>query len=91
LVHRACHCAANLFGEEIDGHAKSIDRSSPSFAPRRNAQHRGGFVFIAAACHAKPAGANLSGKFSGTIHDPSGTGVRNATVILTDHKSNAAV
>jgi TonB family protein len=36
-------------------------------------------------------GQNLSGKFIGAIHDPSGAGVRNATVMLTDHKSNSVV
>ena len=36
-------------------------------------------------------GQNVPGKLSGIIHDPSGTGVRNATVILTGHKSNMVV
>jgi TonB family protein len=31
---------------------------------------------------------NLSGKASGSIHDPSGTGVANATVILSNHEAN---
>ncbi len=30
---------------------------------------------------------NLSGKTSGTIHDPSGTGVANATIIMTNHEA----
>jgi TonB family protein len=31
---------------------------------------------------------NLAGKTSGSIHDPSGTGVANATVIMTKHAAN---
>lgn len=31
---------------------------------------------------------NLSGKFEGTVHDPSGTAVRNATVIMNNAKAN---
>jgi TonB family protein len=31
---------------------------------------------------------NLSGKISGSIHDPSGTGVANATIIMSNHAAN---
>jgi TonB family protein len=31
---------------------------------------------------------NLSGKVSGSIHDPSGTGVANATIIMSNHADN---
>jgi TonB family protein len=31
---------------------------------------------------------NLAGKTSGSIHDPSGTGVANATIIMTNHEAN---
>jgi TonB family protein len=31
---------------------------------------------------------NLSGKTSGSIHDPSGTGVANATIIISNHEAN---
>lgn len=31
---------------------------------------------------------NLSGKVTGSIHDPSGTGVANATIILSNHTAN---
>jgi TonB family protein len=31
---------------------------------------------------------NLSGKVSGSIHDPSGTGVANATIIMSNHAGN---
>ena len=31
---------------------------------------------------------NLSGKVSGSIHDPSGTGVANATIIMSNHAAN---
>lgn len=31
---------------------------------------------------------NLSGKTSGSIHDPSGTGVANATIIMSNHEAN---
>jgi TonB family protein len=31
---------------------------------------------------------DLSGKFSGSVHDPSGSGVRNATVIMSNAKTN---
>jgi len=68
----------------------SINRSQ---IPRR----AGVFTMLVALCFLLPLAAlrlpaqNLSGNFGGTIHDPSGTGVRNATVILTNHKSNAIV
>lgn len=65
---------------------------------RRRLSHRAGILSaVAALCVLLPLaalslpGQNQSGKLSGTIHDPSGTGVRNATVILTDRKSNTAV
>jgi TonB family protein len=31
---------------------------------------------------------NLSGKVTGSVHDPSGTGVSNATIIMTDHAAD---
>jgi TonB family protein len=31
---------------------------------------------------------NLAGKTTGTIHDPSGTGVANATIIMSNHEAN---
>lgn len=34
---------------------------------------------------------NVSGTFAGTIQDPSGSGVKNATVILNSHKSNTII
>ena len=34
------------------------------------------------------AAQNLSGKFSGTVYDPSGAAVPNATVIMTNHDTN---
>jgi TonB family protein len=65
---------------------------------RRGLPRRAGMLSaVAALCLLLPLaalslpGQNQSGKLSGTIHDPSGTGVRNATVILTEHKSNTAV
>ncbi len=65
---------------------------------RRHLSRRAGMLSVVAAlgllvplAALRLPGQNLSGKFSGTIHDPSGTAVRNATVILTDHKSNTAV
>ena len=70
---------------------------NPSIDRRRLSRRAGMLSIVAALFLLLPlatlslAGQNLSGKFSGTIHDRSGTGVRNATVILTDHKSNAAV
>ena len=70
---------------------------NPSIDRRRLSPRAGMLSVVAALCLLLPLatlslpGQNLSGKFSGTIHDPSGTGVRNATVILIDHKSNAAV
>src|SRR5438034_7838327 len=33
-------------------------------------------------------GQNLSGKFTGTILDPSGGAVPNATIVMTNHKAN---
>jgi TonB family protein len=70
---------------------------NPSIDRRRLSRRAGILSAAAALCLLLPLaalsvpGQNLSGKFSGTIHDPSGTGVRNATVILTDRKSNTAV
>ena len=70
---------------------------NPSIDRRHLSRRAGMLSIVAALCLLLPLaalrlpGQNLSGKFSGTIHDPSGTGVRNATVILTDHKSNTAV
>jgi TonB family protein len=69
----------------------------PSTDRRRLSRRARILSVLAALCLLLPLaalslpGQNLSGKFSGTIHDPSGTGVRNATVILTDRKSNTAV
>jgi TonB family protein len=34
-------------------------------------------------------GQNLSGKFTGTIFDPSGGAVPNATIVMTNHKANS--
>lgn len=52
-------------------------------------------VRIAALCLLLPLaalrlpGQNLSGKFTGTILDPSGGAIPNATIIMTNHKGNA--
>ena len=70
---------------------------NPSIDRRRLSRGAGILSVVAALCLVLPLAAlsvpaqNLSGKVGGTIHDPSGTGVRNATVILTDRKSNTAV
>jgi TonB family protein len=70
---------------------------NPSVDRRRLSRGAGILSVVAALCLVLPLaalsvpGQNQSGKVSGTIHDPSGTGVRNATVILTDRKSNTAV
>jgi TonB family protein len=65
---------------------------------RRRLSHRAGILSAVAALGVllplaalSLPGQNQWGKLSGTIHDPSGTAVRNATVILTDRKSNTAV
>jgi TonB family protein len=68
----------------------SIDRSQIS----RRARF---FTTFVALCFLLPLASlrlpaqDQSGNVGGTIHDPSGTGVRNATVIMTNHKSNAIV
>ena len=65
----------------------SIDR-------RRLSRRVGILTSLLAMCLLFPLAAlrlpaqNASGAFSGTIHDPSGAGVRNATVIMTNHKAN---
>lgn len=52
-------------------------------------------VRIAALCLLLPLaalrlpGQNLSGKFTGTILDPSGGAIPNATIIMTNHKGNS--
>lgn len=68
----------------------SIDRSPISRKVRV-------FIMLVALSFLLPLAAlrlpaqSLAGNFGGTIHDPSGTGVRNATVIMTNHKSNTIV
>ena len=68
----------------------SIDRSPISRKARV-------FVMLVALSFLLPLAAlrlpaqSLAGNFGGTIHDPSGTGVRNATVMMTNHKSNTIV
>ncbi len=70
---------------------------NPSIDRRRLSRREEILSVVAALCLLLPLaalslpGQNLSEKVSGTIHDPSGTGVRNATVILTGHKSNIVV
>jgi TonB family protein len=65
----------------------SIDRSQIS---RRS----GRLTVLITLCLLLPLAAlrlpaqSPSGGFRGTIHDPTGTGVRNATVMMADHKSN---
>jgi TonB family protein len=65
----------------------SIDRSRLSRRTRL-------FVPFVALCLLLPLAAlhlsaqNLSGKVAGTIHDPSGSGVANATVIMSNHPAN---
>jgi TonB family protein len=55
------------------------------------------FTPFVALCFLLPLAAlrlpaqGLSGNFGGTIHDPSGTGVRNATIIMANHKANTVV
>jgi len=51
-------------------------------------------VSLLALCFLLPLAAlrlpaqNLAGKTTGTIHDPSGTGVANATIIMSNHEAN---
>jgi TonB family protein len=65
----------------------SIDRSRLSRKTKL-------FVPFFALCLLLPLAAlqlsaqNLSGKVAGTIHDPSGSGVANATIIMSNHTAN---
>jgi TonB family protein len=65
----------------------SIDRSRLSHRTKL-------FVPFFALCLLLPLAAlhlsaqNLSGKVAGTIHDPSGSGVANATIIMSNHTAN---
>lgn len=66
----------------------------PSINRRGLSRAKGLITAIAAMSLLLPLAAlrlpaqNLSGKFEGTVHDPSGTAVRNATVIMNNAKAN---
>lgn len=68
---------------------------NPSTNRSQTSPKAGLFITVSALCFLLPLAAlrlpaqNSSGNFTGTIHDPSGTGVTNATVIMNNHKSNS--
>jgi TonB family protein len=70
---------------------------NPSIDRRHLSRRAGIFTSLIAFSLLPPLAAlrlpaqELAGKFTGTIHDPSGAGVRNATVIMTNHKGNTTV
>jgi TonB family protein len=67
---------------------------NPSIDRRRLSLKAKFLIPLFAACILVPLAAlrlpaqNLTGKTSGSIHDPSGTGVANATIILFNHHAN---
>jgi len=68
---------------------------NPSMNRGRLSRRAGILTTLVALCVLVPFAAlrlpaqEVSGVFTGTIHDPSGTAVRNATIIMTNQKSNA--
>jgi TonB family protein len=68
---------------------------NPSTNRSQTSGRAGLFTTVAALCLLLPLAAlrlpaqDLAGNFAGTIHDPSGTGVANATVIMNNHKSHS--
>ncbi len=70
---------------------------NPSINRSQISRRAGVLAMLVALCLLLPLAAvrlpaqNLSASFGGTIHDPSGTGVKNATLIMTNHKSNTIV
>ncbi len=70
---------------------------NPSIKRAQVSRRAGLFTALFALCLLLPLAAlrlpaqNVSGTFAGTIQDPSGAGVKNATVILNSHKSNTIV
>lgn len=70
---------------------------NPSINRSQISRRAGVFTMLVALCFllalagVRLPAQDLSGNFGGTIHDPSGAGVRNATVIMTNHKSNTIV
>jgi len=67
---------------------------NPSINRRRLSLKAKFLVPLFAACILVPLAGlrlpaqNLAGKTTGTIHDPSGTGVANATIIMSNHEAN---
>jgi TonB family protein len=70
---------------------------NPSIKRTQVSRRTGLFTAFFALCLLLPLAAlrlpaqNVSGTFAGTIQDPSGSGVKNATVILNNHKANTVV
>ena len=65
----------------------STNQSALSVRPRLATLFLSLALLIPLAALLLPA-QNLSGKFSGTVYDPSGAAVPNATVIMTNHDTN---
>ena len=67
---------------------------NPSINRRRLSPKAKLLIPFVALCFLLPLAAlrlsaqNLAGKTTGTIHDPSGTGVANATIIMSNHEAN---
>ena len=68
---------------------------NPNLNRGRNSRRTGLLLKTAALCLLLPLaalrlpGQNLSGKFTGTILDPSDGAIPNATIIMTNHKANS--
>jgi TonB family protein len=67
---------------------------NPSMNRRRLSWKAKVFIPFFALCFALPIAAlrlpaqNLAGKTSGSIHDPSGAGILNATIVMSNHDTN---
>ena len=86
--------AALAIARPSDLERRFIAMLNPNLNRRGMSRRAGRLAKIAALCLLLPLaalrlpGQNLSGKFAGTIFDPSDGAVPNATIVMTSHKAN---
>ena len=85
--HATWHCASGL-ANRLLGSCAEAHRGLARLACVHHARR---LVLLASVAALRLPAQSLAGNLGGTIHDPSGTGARNATVIMTSHKSNTIV